>query len=417
MNAPTNMERTSSRRLSGRALLAMLLSFGFMVGVVAVISIPVQSETPSPSGSKIAFHSAPDGDTFDIYTINPDGSGLTKLTTAGTERNPAWQPDGSKIAFNSHRDGNAEIYVMNADGSDQVNVTNSTAQDEFPDWGVSAAAPTTETVTQEVSAGQTPTTVTTDAEEDGATPSDLVETNLTIPTGVGGTVSITETSTTQQAPAGFSFLDQQVEITAPAAAPNNPLTLELRIDSSKVPSGQTESDIEIFRNGVRVGDCTGASDTASPDPCVSGRQQLTDGDVLITVLTSQASLWNFAIAEEGQPLYSFKGFFRPVDNPPTINTGQADKAIPVMFSLGGDKGLQIFSSGSPSSQRVNCETQAPSDAIETTVNAGSSSLSDNASTGTYTYLWKTDKAWARSCRQLSVNLNDLTEHAALFKFR
>jgi hypothetical protein len=283
-----------------------------------------------------------------------------------------------------------------------------------------APSDTTDTVTEEVSPGQTPTTVTTDAEDDGATPSDPVETNLRIPAGVGGTVSITETSTTQQAPAGFSFLDQQVEITAPAATPNNPLTLELRIDSSKVPSGQTENDIEIFRNGVRVGDCTGASATASPDPCVSGRQRLTDGDVLITVLTSQASFWNFAIAEEGQPLYSFKGFFPPVDNPPTINTvntGQAGKAIPVNFSLSGDKGLQIFSSGSPSSQMVNCEKRAPSDAIEKTVNARSSSLSYNANTGMYTYLWKTDKAWVGSCRQLNVKLNDLTEHTALFKFR
>jgi Tol biopolymer transport system component len=47
---------------------------------------------------------------------------------------PAWSPDGSRIAFESYRDGNFEIYVMNADGSGQTRITNNTANDESPDW-------------------------------------------------------------------------------------------------------------------------------------------------------------------------------------------------------------------------------------------------------------------------------------------
>jgi hypothetical protein len=40
----------------------------------------------------------------------------------------------TKIAFHSNRDGNAEIYVMNADGSEQTNLTNNPAHDMFPSW-------------------------------------------------------------------------------------------------------------------------------------------------------------------------------------------------------------------------------------------------------------------------------------------
>jgi Tol biopolymer transport system component len=47
---------------------------------------------------------------------------------------PTWSPDSQRIAFASLRDGNWEIYVMNADGSEQRNITKSPAQDESPVW-------------------------------------------------------------------------------------------------------------------------------------------------------------------------------------------------------------------------------------------------------------------------------------------
>jgi hypothetical protein len=58
----------------------------------------------------------------------------------------------------------------------------------------------------------------------------------------------------------------------------------------------------------------------------------------------------------------------------------------------------------PASQAVACQTWAPVDAIEQTVTAGQSSLSYDALTGQYTYVWKTDKTWATKCRQLVVQL-------------
>lgn len=116
-------------------------------------------------------------------------------------------------------------------------------------------------------------------------------------------------------------------------------------------------------------------------------------------------------------VYDFAGFFSPVDNPPVINTVKAGSAVPVKFSLKGYQGMAIFAANSPSSKQVACENSAATDAIEETVNAGSSGLSYDSSTDTYDYIWKTNKAWANSCRQLTVQLIGGTSHAALFKFK
>ncbi|HUQ20690.1 MAG TPA: hypothetical protein VM099_13830 [Gemmatimonadaceae bacterium] len=62
------------------------------------------------------------------------GGLLHELTSNGHNQQPAWSPDGKRIAFTSDRDGNSEIYVMNADGSNQVRLTNNPSPDESPTW-------------------------------------------------------------------------------------------------------------------------------------------------------------------------------------------------------------------------------------------------------------------------------------------
>ncbi len=86
--------------------------------------------TWSPDKTKIAFSSYRDGD-WGIYTMNADGSGQTRLTNSpAADVNPAWSPDGCKIAFYSERDGNWEIYTMNPNGSTQTNITNTSGASE-----------------------------------------------------------------------------------------------------------------------------------------------------------------------------------------------------------------------------------------------------------------------------------------------
>jgi len=74
------------------------------------------------NGNKIAFQSDRDGD-HEIYVMNADGTEVQQLTDNDDgDWVPVWSPDGNKIAFNSGRDGDHEIYVMNADGSNVVSL-------------------------------------------------------------------------------------------------------------------------------------------------------------------------------------------------------------------------------------------------------------------------------------------------------
>lgn len=116
-------------------------------------------------------------------------------------------------------------------------------------------------------------------------------------------------------------------------------------------------------------------------------------------------------------LYNFLGFFQPVDNLPTLNVVTAGKAVPVKFSLSGDKGLNIFAANSPWTVPINCDSSLPQTDIEETLNAGGSSLSYDPTTDQYVYVWKTLNSWKNTCRQLVVVLNDGTEHRANFKFK
>jgi serine/threonine protein kinase len=83
---------------------------------------------------KIAFTSDRDGNN-EIYLMNADGSNVQRLTNNLTyDMFPAWSPDGSRIAFSSDRDGNLEIYLMNADGSNVQRLTKNSAEDVMAAW-------------------------------------------------------------------------------------------------------------------------------------------------------------------------------------------------------------------------------------------------------------------------------------------
>jgi hypothetical protein len=116
---------------------------------------------------------------------------------------------------------------------------------------------------------------------------------------------------------------------------------------------------------------------------------------------------------------TFDGFFPPVNNLPVLNEVNAGRAIPVKFSLGGDQGLDILAAGYPRSEEVDCSqiAHAQVDGVEETTTAGSSSLTYDAESGRYHYVWKTSGEWSSSCRQFVMKLDDGSVHRANFRFK
>ena len=81
----------------------------------------------------IAFSSNRDGDQ-EIYVMNVDGSNVVQLTNNQEEdQAPVWSPDGGNIAFQSYRDGSWQVYVMATDGSGQTRITG-TGENLWPSW-------------------------------------------------------------------------------------------------------------------------------------------------------------------------------------------------------------------------------------------------------------------------------------------
>jgi uncharacterized repeat protein (TIGR01451 family) len=132
-----------------------------------------------------------------------------------------------------------------------------------------------------------------------------------------------------------------------------------------------------------------------------------------TDVAGNVSTCSFTVAVH----YNFAGFFSPVNNLPVLNVVNAGRSIPVKFSLSGNKGLNIFAPGYPASGAITCDSNAPPIEVTETGTAGNSSLSYDASSDQYIYVWKTEQAWAGTCRQLQVRLNDGTVYVANFKFR
>lgn len=121
------------KRRNGRALARLLVVAA--LGAVLGLAPAAEATLPGENG-KIAFtgEAVPFGP-FEIFSINPDGTERVNLTNhPAIDRESDWSPDGQRIAFMTRRDGNFEVYVMNADGTNPTRLTNHSARDGTPKW-------------------------------------------------------------------------------------------------------------------------------------------------------------------------------------------------------------------------------------------------------------------------------------------
>ena len=138
--------------------------------------------------------------------------------------------------------------------------------------------------------------ITTEADAGDIVRSDPLSTSnpvqVEVRTPVSGWITIiTRPGEGRAAPPGFILLGAAFDITAPIASVETPIVVLLYISTPEPPEG-----LVIFRDDVLVGDCTGATVQAVPDPCAWARGAA-DGTVLIAVLTTNASIWQLGIAE------------------------------------------------------------------------------------------------------------------------
>lgn len=355
----------------------------------ATVSITVTAK-PAPVGDRAPIcpdplNFVPQGGYLDLvgHCVDPDDDPVTYQLTSF--------PTGGALSITG---ANSVRYTPNA----------GTVSDHF---GYSASDPQGATTLRTVNIQVVPAGTQDFASAAEATESDPYVVGLH--TDGSGPVTIAERFVSSPPPSGFYFLTQEFDITAPPGSLQDPLRLTFTVDRLSAPAGT----IEVFRDGSQVPDPCPTVLVEGSLPCVQSTTTLDpSGDIQVTVLSDHASRWNLAVPA----VMPFSGFFAPLNPAPTLNSMNAGRAVPVKFALAGDRGLAIIAPGYPRSQRIDCGNAAV-DGVEETSAAGASALTYDALRDQYSYVWKTDPAWAGSCRQLVVKLIDGTRHRASFRFR
>jgi Tol biopolymer transport system component len=408
------------------------------------------------ANGRIVFHSNwnppentnPEGD-FEIFTMNPDGSAIKQLTNNGaSDSNPAFSSDGKSIVFSTNRDANAEIYKMNADGSSQTRLTDNGASDVYPAFspeGNSVVFATNRDGNYEIykiSADGlgTPTNLTHNPayDADTAVSSDgtiafvsLRDGNFEIYTmNADGSDQRNRTNNPKWdsypnfSPDGtqIAFHSNRVgnfEVYKMSSDGTGQVNLTNSSESERAPAFSPDGKKIAFESN-RDGDGGPAEIYAmNADGSSSGSTTFPLGTTTVSCGATDAAgnqaTGSFQVTVE----YAFGNgsggsFGEPVKDT-ELNRLAAGASVPVKFGLGGDFGLNIFAEDYPKSRRIDCP-ELPTDVVEESSTLSKSGLTYDATSGLYTYVWKTDRAWKGTCRELNLKLADGSDHLVQFQF-
>jgi hypothetical protein len=179
-------------------------------------------------------------------------------------------------------------------------------------------------------------------------------------------------------------------------------------------AGTPLSDTQLNASATGVG---GAALSGRFDYNPAARTVLGVGPQTLSVVFTPSDA-NYTAASKSvqvSVVYRFAGFFTPVRNAPVTNVVRAGRTIPIKFSLGRYEGLQVLKPEAPTSSIMACRVIAPSEISDDDADDDSPG-GLRAEGHMYTYQWKTDRAWAGTCRRLVLALADGTRHEALFRF-
>lgn len=179
---------------------------------------------------------------------------------------------------------------------------------------------------------------------------------------------------------------------------------------------------------AEVTTCTATDPTSGVASCTVSGYGSTIGSHTVTATATDNAGNTVTVTRTYRVVYPWSGFYQPIDtadggkgkdstvtNNTIFNKAKAGSAIPVKFSLGGDRGMSIFETGFPKAQRVSCNTAAvTTDAVEETTTT--SGLKYDATSQQYNYAWKTASSYVGTCQRLEVKFVDGKSYYAFFTF-